>query len=112
MKQHLSDEQIDKLLSRTLPPSELLQVDDHLAACEMCMQRVTRLNQRAVLKVQDQMFGSNVDDDHLSYDLMSRFVDETLDGPELELVKLHRETCAECSHELDGLNNLRAALIA
>ena len=112
MKQHLSDGQIDKFISRTLPPSELLEVDDHLAACEICMQKVGRLTDRSVSKLQDQLFARDMDNDHLSYDLMSGFVDDTLDVHNRESVEIHRQSCAECSSEIDSLINLRAAITA
>jgi len=41
MTGHLTQEQIERYARRTLPPTELLDVDAHLAGCILCRERVT-----------------------------------------------------------------------
>ena len=38
--EHLTDEQVERYRRRTLPPAELLAVDDHVQACPACRRRL------------------------------------------------------------------------
>lgn len=38
--EHLTDEQVERYRRRTLPPAELLAVDDHIAGCPTCRRRL------------------------------------------------------------------------
>jgi hypothetical protein len=107
MSQHLSDRQIENFISRKLPPSDVLLVDDHLAACDICMQKAqanrSNVDLREILSAGDE---------HLTYEQMTGLVDETLSPAELEIAEAHRQTCDECSLEIASFRKLHDELAA
>src|SRR5689334_16594075 len=111
MSEHPSAEQINKYISRTLPPSELLLMDDHLAACDRCMQEIAKAPNPVAAAIQSSLFASTVED-HLSYEQMSAFVDDKADAADCEIVEVHRNVCHECAVEIENLASIRSALSA
>ena len=109
MSQHLSDRQIEKFISRKLPPSDVLMVDDHLAACDICMQKAQANRSTVDLR---EMLSASTENEHLSYEQMSGFVDNSLTEPEQLIVDVHRRACEECSSEIVNLRKLHDELIA
>jgi cell division protein FtsB len=103
MNGHFSAQLFERYRRRTLPPAELLDADDHLAACEMCRRqlgdeqhlRVTAQSLRAYLAATGQT--------HLVYEQLAAYVEGALDPTDREIADGHLEFCARCVAELDEL---------
>lgn len=109
MNKHLSERQIDNYISRTLPPSELLEMDDHLAACDACMKKIVEIQQPSTVGFQRLLFAPE-EDQHLTYEQMSGFVTGELSEIEREIVDRHRGRCDICAGEVNDLEQMREAL--
>src|ERR1044072_1603995 len=97
MSEHLSQSQLAGYTGRTLYPDELLAVDSHLASCDECHERLTRI-----------MPGTSVDSGeepfHLDYDeKLHPYVDGTANEIDRELVDSHVAQCSRCADELRDL---------
>ena len=108
---HLSERQINNYISHALPPGELLEVDDHLAACGACMRKTAEAQNLTTSGLQRSLFAAeNIE--HLSYAQMSDYVDGALADVEREHVELHRDACRTCAAEIEDLVQLRESLAA
>src|SRR5690349_7497093 len=108
MEEHISAEQLDGFRSRGLSPGELVAADKHLAECPHCRDR---LNERQQLQSSFTSLRKNLASaarakpEHLSYELMERYVNGTADDLDRELVQGHLEQCSRCTRELEDLRD-------
>lgn len=115
MSEHLSVQNIERYLRRTLTPEELLRADDHLAACADCRARAAEGTQvRQIFAslysgLQEALRGA---DDHLAYEQIVALVDGELGADESESVASHLASCPACVAETDDLRAFTAALTA
>ncbi|HEX7294471.1 MAG TPA: zf-HC2 domain-containing protein, partial [Pyrinomonadaceae bacterium] len=94
-----------------LPTAELLEVDDHLAACEECRQRVNvDLQPGTLLSDFHRRLLSGFRSDHLSYEQLVTIVDGELENSEHDELQAHLKACAPCTEDLNDLRALRAEL--
>jgi anti-sigma factor RsiW len=106
MSAHLSPQQVEQYRRRTLPPAELLDASDHLAACEACRSRVAdtgRIDATLSGLREDFRQQSSAPLTHLDYQQLSLYVDDELDEVEREIVDSHTMVCASCKEELRDL---------
>src|ERR1043165_2616924 len=106
MSEHLSQTQLAGYSGRTLYPDELLAVDSHLASCDECHERLTRI-----------MPGTSVDSGeepfHLDYDEhLHPYVDGTANEIDREIVDSHVAQCSRCADELRDLLAFREQAVA
>jgi len=103
MNGHLSAQLIERYRERALPPAELLDADDHLAACEMCRQRLgdERRAQAAARSLRAELAATGPT--HLAYEQLEAYVEGALDPTDREIADGHLELCARCGAELDDL---------
>ena len=111
MSEHLSETQLTGYSGRSLPPGELLAVDKHLAACDVCHERLTRiLPQPAKLDVR-QSFESGAF--HLDYEEhLEPYVDGVANDVDREIVESHVALCAKCANDLRDLLAFKAQPVA
>jgi len=105
MNDHLSAQFIERYQRRALSPAELLDADDHLAACEMCRHRLRdELSDRAAARsLRAELTATGVT--HLDYERLVAYVEGGLDQTDREIADSHLKLCAQCDAEL---NELRA----
>jgi hypothetical protein len=105
MNAHLTESLIERYREQALPPVELLDADDHLAACEVCRQR---LDDEQRLQTTSQSLRRDFAATgltHITYEQLVLYVDGGLDQVDSEIVDSHLKLCEHCSAEL---NELRA----
>lgn len=111
MSKHLSIDEIQLYTRRSLPQAELLYVDEHLRMCDECFEMLDDVP--GVADVERSLFAPNDSDpfeDHLRYEQLEAYVDETIDEADREIVELHRDTCADCARQLAELAQIRSTL--
>lgn len=104
MPQHLSPDLAERYRCRTMSKAELISADQHLAACRECREM---LGNREDLKVQVNSLRADLEksapSEHLNYEQLEAYVDETLGTAEREVLDSHCKSCALCSAELRDL---------
>lgn len=100
--EHLTDEQFAQYRSRTLPPVELLEADEHIAGCDACRDR---LYQEAGAGMQLRELKAELAG-HLDYDQIAACADGSF-PPD---VAQHLEECDMCRAEVDDLTLFRTEL--
>jgi hypothetical protein len=112
MNGHLSAQLIERYRQRALPPAELLDADDHLAACDICRQSLVdeQRAQAAVRSLRRDLEAAGLT--HLSYEQLVSYVEGSLDQTDREIADSHLKLCAQCSAELDGLRAFAAEMDA
>ncbi|HQX57139.1 MAG TPA: zf-HC2 domain-containing protein [Pyrinomonadaceae bacterium] len=111
MSKHLSNTEIEGYVHRTLPPDELLRVDDHIITCPECRSAATDVvpvNQKALLDA----FEHPEVDGHLSFDQRTAYVESRLDEVEREIADHHLVSCPTCHEQVSDLIVLRKELAA
>jgi hypothetical protein len=87
-------------------PDELISASDHLAACSQCSQSLHAPN---LVEAAYRFACNSLDvpsDDHLLFEQLAGYVDESLGAPERETVERHLAACEECESDLQGLFDL------
>ena len=103
MSEHLSQTQLAGYSGRTLNPQELLAVDNHLASCDVCHQRLTRTLPGAAKPAISQSFESG-GPFHLDYKQhLEPYVDGTANDIDREIVDSHVALCSQCATDLGDL---------
>lgn len=88
-----------------MSPAELLDVDDHMAACEKCRRRLgDEPRERATAKSLRADLGAT-GMTHLDYERLAAYVEGELDPIDREIIDSHLKLCDRCDSEL---NELRA----
>jgi hypothetical protein len=97
MSEHLSQTQLAGYSGRTLYPDELLAVDSHLASCDECHERLTRITPGTSVESGEEPF-------HLDYnEHLEPYVDGTGNEIDREIVDSHVAQCSRCADELSDL---------
>jgi anti-sigma factor RsiW len=97
--QHLSREQLERYRDRALSPGELSAVDAHLGRCADCrdvLAASARTASAATLLAAIQESSS----EHITFEQMDAWVDDTIDPTERELVSAHIGHCGACARQL------------
>ncbi len=103
MLRHLSAEEGDRYHRHVMSPAELLNADDHLAACEACRQR---LSDQAQLQSAFSLLRAGLETianrrrRHLSYEQLAAYIDNESDDVSREIVENHLATCRRCAAEM------------
>ena len=109
---HLTLEQCERFTQFALTPEELLDADEHLASCAQCRDQIaSRLPVTAqIAELQAGLDAAAQAPGHLSFELVSRYLDNRLGNVDQEAVGSHLALCAMCVAELDDLRTFRAEL--
>jgi hypothetical protein len=106
---HISREQLVQYRNRALLPQELVAVDGHLGGCQECRIQLAGLDappESAITAVRESRF------DHISYEQMDAWVEDTLDQTERELVLSHIGLCAPCARQLKAYEKYAPVMAA
>lgn len=99
---HLTEEQFARYRSRSLAPLELLEVSDHIAACETCRGRLFTQEQAA-----PRLRALRTDlSAHLEYEQIAA----AAEGPAAPAAERHLAGCDACRAEVDDLRQFRSDL--
>src|SRR5262249_40372022 len=99
----------------TLSAAELLSASRHMRDCEACRLKVEgALDDESFYAMKSEALGgsaetvaSSSEQAHLTFDRTAAFVDESLAGEELQLVKDHLTGCEQCAMAVDDLRAFR-----
>ena len=101
--EHLSEKQLTGYRERSLDPQELLAVDRHLASCDLCHERLTRIPYGASI-----LFASEDEPFHLDYEQhLEPYVDGKANEIDREIVDSHVAMCSRCATDLEELLELK-----
>jgi hypothetical protein len=104
MSEHLSQSQLAGYSGRTLDPHELLAVDRHLASCDVCHKRLTRIPPVGAKLALSPSFESDEGPFHLDYDQhLAPYADGQANDIDREIVDSHVAQCSQCADELKDL---------
>jgi hypothetical protein len=103
MNEHLTEHLIERYRGRVLQPADLLDADDHLAACEICRRRLADEGrvQAAGRSLRRDLAATGLT--HLAFEQLASYVEGGLDPADREIADSHLELCPQCAAELDGL---------
>jgi anti-sigma factor RsiW len=112
MAQHLSGQQIESWRRKTVPPAELLAIDDHLAACEACRSLLLAPEpQAAFAGLRAEMrAAAREESEHLASELLAAYLDGELDEVDREIAESHLALCEPCTEELQELRAFKALM--
>jgi len=106
--EHLSETQLSGYKERSLDPQELLEVDRHLASCDLCHERLTRIPYGASLLVD-----SGAEPFHLDYKQhLEPYVDGKANDIDCEIVDSHVALCSKCATDLKDLLEFKQQPVA
>ena len=120
MVDHLSLSQVDDYCRRRLSVPELLAVSDHIAVCDSCRARVEGGldGTTAFFRVRASVFAEPQDETvtpepatHPDIEQMSKYVDGSLAGDELQSVKDHAALCETCALAIADLSAFRNRVV-
>jgi hypothetical protein len=113
----LTEQQCQDYAARRLAAADLLPLDDHLAACAECGEKLSVVLQArtgGALAVNSTPWELTAigEDFHLSFAQMSDWVDNRLDEVDREIITSHLEFCRSCQAEIEDLHAFRQSLAA
>lgn len=112
LTEHISDEIFDRYARRDAGSSEILQVQNHVAACDACRAKLARVvNEEKSFAAAirgDFAFADFADEpQHLAYEQLELFIDDKLDEVDREIATSHLRICDECTKDLGDLQMYR-----
>ncbi|HKQ77180.1 MAG TPA: zf-HC2 domain-containing protein [Blastocatellia bacterium] len=115
MSEHLTQTQIEDYGRQKLSAAEFLSASRHLEVCEACRLEVERvLDDEVFYALRSEVFAasaesvtSNEEQSHLTFDRTAAYVDGTLAGEELQIVKDHLTSCEQCAMAAHDLRDFR-----
>jgi anti-sigma factor RsiW len=116
LSEHLTQTQIEDYGRHTLPAAEFLSASKHLRDCEACRLRVERVldDDEMFYALKSEALGSSAvtatssaEQAHLTFERTAAYVDGTLAGEELQVVKDHLTGCEQCAMAADDLRAFR-----
>ncbi len=113
MLEHLTQNQIEDYCRQKLSAAGILLVSDHMAACEVCRQRLETPfgGDAAFFALRSATLAEPVDLQagrmHLTFEQTAEYVDGRLSGDELQVVKDHLTGCEPCALAVDDLRAFR-----
>jgi anti-sigma factor RsiW len=107
---HLTQKQIEDYCKHQLSTAEVLSVNDHLAACDLCQTQIQAVanGDATYFDLRSQVFEEAIENGaHLTMDQAAAYVDRHLAGEELRMVDDHLTQCDECVFAVDDLRAFR-----
>lgn len=103
--EHLTEKQLRAYGQSGMPPAELLRLDAHLSDCATCRRSLEAALTGSALALHTELRTAAPEQpQHLSFEQLARYVDETLDPAERAFVSDHAASCAQCAF---GVADLR-----
>jgi anti-sigma factor RsiW len=112
MGKHLKEEQIDMYWRKSIPPEILISIHKHIETCDDCRLRLRKPYQEKHIfeAFQASLKDLVQEDEHLSYEEISNYIDNRVDEIDKEIIESHIEICSECKAELYDLRNFSKEL--
>ena len=109
MSEHLTEKTIELFLARKLKPNELVDATRHIAVCDACRQKLSEKKDilTSVRYLNADLQSAIVSHNHLSYEQLEAYVDESLKHSEREKVNQHLADCNACAKEAREFAELR-----
>ena len=104
MAGHVTEQDVKDFRENKLGPDELMRLDDHLASCDSCRDRISATVEAATAV--GAFARAAQPEGHLSYRQLEGYVDGHLSADELTLVRDHIAACKECSDEANEFRQL------
>ncbi len=105
--EHISMETIERYARRISAPAETLELQRHVAICEMCREKLTKVadSEKAFSALKNDFAFENFTDEpeHLPYEQLALFADGKLDAVDREIAESHFAICPECEKDLADL---------
>ena len=108
MANHVTAEQLEQYRNQTLPPRELLLVDDHLAECSDCSRHFLH-EEMAALDLAELRHEAERPQ-HVSDQEIVAYVEDLAEPGARALVEKHIVTCRRCAQDLSELQRFAARL--
>lgn len=107
MSDHLSPQLLERYCERRLEPQELLALDDHLASCTACRERLREVKpgRASLLALRASLQTAQAVPDHLQQEQLVAYAEGQLDEVERELAENHLESCAQCTAQAQQLRD-------
>jgi hypothetical protein len=102
---HLSTNEITRYCQKRLPPTDLLVVDQHLAACDACRVQLQAMGTAPQFSLDWQEPAAWIAE-HLTYEQLEAYAERRGDAVEREIVAGHVAVCGLCAQELHDLQSL------
>lgn len=105
MIEHLPPDKIERFIARDLAPDELLTTARHLSDCQECRRKINQAKDDSarILHLREELHEA----EHLSYEQLEAYVDDSLVSEDRLAVSNHLAGCAACSMEARDLESLR-----
>lgn len=111
LSEHLTAGQIDAANKRSAPPAELLAALDHLAACEACREKFDSAHKiHAAFEALREDLRQQPYNNHLSFEELAGYVDDSLIQADREAVDSHIDLCSSCAAEAADLRAFKAEM--
>jgi hypothetical protein len=119
LPEHLSNIQIEDYCRHKLSAAELFFVSNHLDACEACSRQIERAlgGDAAFFALKSEAFGeeemlfSPAGRVHLTTEQTAGYVDEVLEGEELQVVNDHLTSCQQCEAAVTDLQAFKDRIV-
>src|ERR1044072_3676240 len=116
MSEHLNSNELKLFIAHQLAPAELLRAATHISGCQSCRERIGQAestgvrieNLRAELRRDVKPVEQHLD--HLNYEQLEAYVDDTLDAVGREVADNHLAICPSCAVEAQELESFRQDL--
>jgi anti-sigma factor RsiW len=109
MADHPSPELLARYRDGALTVEELLAVDDHLVACDVCRQR-GRADIRIPPSSLDVALRGTAFDTHPDFETLESYVDGGLDSIQREIIEAHLADCQPCAEDAGDMRKARASI--
>lgn len=111
MMAHLSSEQVQAYLQRTLAAAELLDISEHLGGCQSCRDRIASPEEVfSAVQALQRTVRSAAGPLHLSYEQIEAYADGALSPSDRKAVESHARECHSCATDLLNIQSLRRDL--
>lgn len=109
MTEHTLEHKLEGYAAGSLSAVEFLSVDDHLAECVACRNRLAQLKHTDVKTGSLLSQFRNAGIEHLQYQDLEAYVDRSCDPIDREIVESHLQDCVLCSQQVSELEKLTRA---
>jgi hypothetical protein len=113
VKGHLNRQELQHFIERKIDPSALLDVDEHLASCEICGAELDELlHDQHPSSEEPSVLGLDgaEGESHPKYEILADYADGNSNEVDREIVDVHLAGCTSCSAQISELRILRAQI--
>ena len=109
--EHISDQNLSRYSQREADAAEILRIQTHLAACDVCRRKLAAVagaeRSFAALRENFALDEKADEPEHLTYEQLEFYLDRKLDVVTSEIVESHLAFCGECEKDLQDLIKFR-----